>query len=172
MNATTLPASVPEVYDECDRLVMLTPCYGGQQTVLFRDSVHVAMTQAPRASFRCADGKIRSLPILAVAANLPGDSHIDRARNNIVHDFLATHYRHALFCDGDQPFEPQDIATTWVRLMSGVRVIGGCVALKILKTTFACNTIDDIRHRVDWLQARRPRRDRRQVARLRPVEDR
>jgi hypothetical protein len=144
MNPTDAPASAP-VYDEADRLVMLTPCYGGQQTVLFRDSVHVALTQQPKALFRCADGKVRSLPILAMAVNLPGDSHIDRARNNIVHDFEATPYRHALFCDGDQPFEPQDIALTWVRLMSGVRVVGGCVALKVLKTTFACNTINDVR---------------------------
>lgn len=131
----------PAIYDETDRLVMLTPCYGGLQTVLFRDSVHVAITQQPKALFRCADGKVRNLPILAMAINLPGDSHIDRARNNIIHDFLATPYRHALFCDGDQPFEPHDIALTWVRLMSGVRVIGGSVALKILKTTFACNTV-------------------------------
>lgn len=130
-----------EVYAESDRLVMLTPCYGGNQTVLFRDSVHVALTQSPRANFRCDDGKVRSLPILAMAINHPGDSHIDRARNKIVHDFEQTHYKYALFCDGDQPFEPQDIALTWFRLMSGVRVLGGCVALKTLKTTFACNTI-------------------------------
>lgn len=135
----------PEAYDEKDRLVMLTPCYGGQQTVIFRDSVHVALSQGPRANFRCADGKIRNLPILAMAINLPGDSHIDRARNNIIHDGLKTPYRNFLFCDGDQPFEMQDIAITWMRLMTGVRIIGGTVALKVLKATFACNTIGDVR---------------------------
>lgn len=138
-------ASETAVYDEQDRLVMLTPCYGGQQTVIFRDSVHVALSQGPRANFRCADGKVRNMPILAMALNLPGDSHIDRARNNIIHDGLKTPYRHFLFCDGDQPFEMQDIALTWAHLMSGVRVIGGTVALKVLKATFACNTIEDIR---------------------------
>ncbi len=137
--------TTPEVYDERDRLVILTPCYGGLVTTLFRDSVHVVQTQAPKAYFRCADGQVRHLPIVAMAINHPGDSHIDRARNNIIHDFLATPYRLGLFIDGDQPFEPEDIAVTWVRLMSGVRVVGGTVALKIIKATFACNTVNNTR---------------------------
>lgn len=141
-SSTPSPQSAaPEIYDERDRLVILTPCYGGLVTTLFRDSLDFVRGTAPRANFRCADGKIRSLPIVAQAINYPGDSHIDRARNNLLHDFEQTHYRFGLWCDGDQPFEPEDIAMTWLRLMTGVRVLGGSVALKAIKTFFACNTI-------------------------------
>jgi len=134
-----------EIYDERDRLVILTPCYGGLVTTFFRDSLHTVQTTAPCAMFRCADGSVQRLPLVAMAINHPGDSHIDRARNKILHDFEQTHYRHALFCDGDQPFEPEDIAITWFRLMTGVRVLGGTVALKTIKTTFACNTLGNTR---------------------------
>lgn len=133
------PLAGQQIYDERDRLVILTPCFAHQVTTLFRDSVDVVLGTAPTARFRCADGKVRVLPLVAMALNQPNDSHIDRARNTILWHFEQTPYRLGLFCDGDQPFEPEHIARTWAHLMTGVRVLGGCVALKTIVTTFAAN---------------------------------
>jgi len=133
------PTRQRPVYDERDRLVILTPCFAHQVTTYFRDSVDRVLGSGLVADFRCADGSIQTLPVVAMAINQPNDSHIDRARNTILWHFEQTHYRAALFCDGDQPFEPYDIARTWTHLVSGVRVLGGCVALKSIVTTFAAN---------------------------------
>lgn len=127
------------IYDERDRLVILTPCFAHQVTTYFRDSVDRVLGGELTARFRCRDGSVHVMPIVAMAINQPNDSHIDRARNTILWHFEQTPYNLALFCDGDQPFTPEDIARTWSRLMSGVRVLGGCVALKTIVTTFAAN---------------------------------
>lgn len=127
------------IYDERDRLVILTPCFAHQVTTYFRDSVDRVLGGELTARFRCQDGSVHVMPIVAMAINQPNDSHIDRARNTILWHFEQTPYNLALFCDGDQPFTPEDIARTWSRLMSGVRVLGGCVALKTIVTTFAAN---------------------------------
>ena len=135
------PAEPPEppVYDERDRLVILTPCYGHQLTEGFAQSVLAVFAGAPSARFRLADGTVQSLPLVATLITQPGESHIDRARNTLVWQALSTHYRHFLWADADQPFEPHHIALTWTRLMNGHRVIGGSVALKTIVTTFAAN---------------------------------
>jgi hypothetical protein len=137
---TAVGDSTKPVYDERDRLVMLTPCYDSQVTTVFRDAVDMALS-LPTARFRMADGSVQMLPILALAINQPNDSHIDRARNTILWHFEQTHYRFAVFCDGDQPFEPEHIARTWFHLMSGVRVVGGLVAMKTIVPTYVCNAI-------------------------------
>jgi len=126
------------VFAERDRLVLLTPCYGFQCSTLFRDAVHLAL-QEPTARFRCADGKVRTLPIVAMAINKPGDSHIDRARNTTLFEYEQTPYQLACWMDGDQPFEPEHLARIWSHLMAGKRVVGGLVALKSIVPTFVCN---------------------------------
>ncbi len=137
--APSAASADPEVYDERDRLVILTPCFAFQVTTLFRDSLDQVLMGAPTARFRLADGSVRMLPVVANAINQPNDSHIDRARNTLLWHALRTPYRNFLWADGDQPFEPEHIARTWAHLMSGVRVLGGSVALKTIVTTFAAN---------------------------------
>lgn len=131
------PSGAP-VYEERDRLVLLTPCYGHMASVHFRNAVTLAQSY-PTARFRCADGKVRSLPIMAGALDQPGDSHIDRARNTALWHFMQKPYRFGLWMDGDQPFEPEHVARIWSHLMSGKRVVGGLVALKSIVPTFVCN---------------------------------
>jgi hypothetical protein len=127
------------VHDEADRLVILTPCYGHQLTESFVQSFLSVYAGAPSARFRLPDGSVQVLPIVATLITQPGESHIDRGRNTLIWQARQTHYRNFLWADADQPFEPHHIAITWARLMSGVRVIGGSVALKTIVTTFAAN---------------------------------
>lgn len=131
-------SSDPVVYDERDRLVLLTPCYGHLVSTEFRDSVTLAQ-QYPTARFRCTDGRVRILPVLAGAQSQPGDSHIDRARNTALWHFLQRPYRFGCWMDGDQPFQPEHLARIWAHLMSGKRVVGGLVAAKTIVPTFVCN---------------------------------
>lgn len=137
----SVPLNPPEqsVYDERDRLVILTPCYGGKLDEPFAQSVIAVLIGAPTALFRLADGRVQELPVVATIITQPGESHIDRGRNTLIWQSRRTHYRNFLWIDADQPFLPGDIAMTWVRLMSGVRVLGGSVALKTLVATFAAN---------------------------------
>lgn len=127
------------VYDEADRLVILTPCYGHQLTEAFVQSFLSVYAGVPSANFRLPNGSVVSLPIVATLITQPGESHIDRGRNTLIWQARQTHYRNFLWADADQPFEPHHIALTWARLMSGVRVLGGSVALKTIVTTFAAN---------------------------------
>lgn len=158
--ALSVPASPKEsIYDERDRLVILTPCYGHQLTEQFAQSAIAVLNGAPTARFRLEDGSVHSLPIVATLITQPGESHIDRARNTLLWQAMQTHYRHFLWADADQPFEPHHIALTWARLMSGVRVLGGSVALKTIVTTFAANLEHGKTHRDRDPQGLLPGRD-------------
>lgn len=126
------------VYEEKDRMVLITPCYGYQCGTQFRDAVTLAL-QVPTARFKCSDGVVRSLSIVAMALNKPGDSHIDRARNTALFEFEQHPYRFGCWMDGDQPFEPGHLARIWAHLMNGKRVVGGLVALKSIVPTYVCN---------------------------------
>jgi hypothetical protein len=126
------------VFDERDRLVIITPCYGHMVSVHFRNSLDLARAY-PTARFRCADGQVRLLPVVAGALDQPGDSHIDRARNTALFTFMQQRYNLGCWMDGDQPFEPEHTGRIWTHLMQGKRVVGGLVALKSIVPTFVCN---------------------------------
>jgi len=132
--------SEPSVFDEKDRIVILTPCYDWQMTTIYADAITLCQ-QYPQARFRLADGSVQLLPVVASVIKLPNDSHIDRARNSILWSFEQTHYTMGLWMDADEPPEPEHIARFWKHLMHGVQIVTGLVALKDIVPTFVCNTL-------------------------------
>lgn len=80
-------------------LVIGTPCYGGQVTSLYTQSV----LKFQKACFGRGD-----VQLLSVAQW--GDSLLTRARQGIVTQFLANEAAsHLLFVDGDRGFEPDQV---------------------------------------------------------------
>lgn len=130
----------PQIFDERDRIVILTPCYDWSETTIYSDAIALCK-QFPTARFRLADGTVQLLPVVAASLKLPNDSHIDRARNSLLWSFEQTHYRMGLWMDGDQPPEPEHIGRFWQHLMRGVKIVTGLVALKDIVPTFVCNTL-------------------------------
>lgn len=128
------------VFDESERIIILTPCFDRQSTTDYNESLTLCK-QFPTAKFRLADGSVQSLPVVAGSLWIANESHIDRARNSLLYEFERMHYKFALFMDGDQPFTPEDIKSLWQHLMRGVRVVCGLVALKSIVPTFVCNSI-------------------------------
>ena len=137
-------APVAAVYPSIrDRIVILTPVFAHMchedyvrscETVLARD------LGAPMAKFRAEDGSIVTLPIVAAVARLPNDSHINRARNTMLHIFEREfNLRFALFVDGDIRFAPTDIIRIWQHLMHGREFVAGHYAMKTLVPTFVAN---------------------------------
>lgn len=130
----------PDVFDEADRIVILTPCFDRHSTTDYNESLTLCK-QFPLAKFRLADGTVQLLPVVAASIWFSNESHIDRARNSLLYQFEQKHYRFGLFMDADQPFEPDQIASLWRHLINGVRVVCGLVALKSIVPTFVCNTL-------------------------------
>lgn len=132
--------SAPAIYDERDRLVLLTPCADWHLTQVYVDSRDLCR-QLPTARFRLPDGSVQVLPIIAQCITFTNDSHIDRQRNSLLWEFEKTHYRFGAFMDSDQSFTPEDIGRIWVQLMQGVPLVCGLVALKHIVPTFVANTL-------------------------------
>ncbi len=130
----------PRVFDECDRIVILTPCFDRQSTTDYNESLALCK-QVPSARFRMADGSVQILPVVAASLWFSNESHIDRGRNSLLFQFEQKHYRFGAFIDADQPFTPEHIASLWNHLVNGVRIVCGLVALKSIVPTFVCNTI-------------------------------
>jgi hypothetical protein len=128
---------------ERDRLVILTPCFAHQCHEDYVRSCEAVLARdlgAPMAKFRTEDGSIVTLPIVACALRLPNDSHIDRARNTMLHLFEhEVPYRFALFIDGDIQFSPTDVTRIWMHLMHGRAFACGHYAMKTLVPTFVAN---------------------------------
>ncbi len=135
----SVDASKP-VYDESQRIVILTPCFDRQATTDYQESLFLCR-QLPSARFRMADGSVQILPIVADNIWFSNESHIDRARNSLSYEAEKKHYRYVLWWDGDQPAQPEDIAKIWTHLINGVRIVTGLVALKSIVPTFVCNTL-------------------------------
>ena len=140
MSNPTPESAGPDVFDEADRIIILTPCFDRHSTTDYNESLTLAK-QFPLAKFRMADGTVQLLPVVAASIWFSNESHIDRARNSLLYQFEQKHYRFGLFMDADQPFEPDQIASLWRHLINGVRVVCGLVALKSIVPTFVCNTL-------------------------------
>lgn len=110
-------------------LVIATPCYGGTVWQPFTAS---ALETAHELSAR----KISHGWLWA-----PGDSLVQRARNNLVAEFLALpRASHLLFIDADIEWKALDV----VRLLGHDRdIIGGVYPKKILPTALAMNPLLD-----------------------------
>jgi hypothetical protein len=137
--APRAPMSAP-VYEERDRIVLLTPCADWHLTQVYVDSRDLCR-QLPTARFRMADGSVQVLPVIAQCLTFTNDSHIDRQRNSLLWEFEKTHYRFGAFMDSDQPFTPEDMGRIWIQLMQGAPLVCGLVALKSIVPTFVANTL-------------------------------
>jgi hypothetical protein len=71
--------------------------------------------------------KLRDLGISQTIELPDGESHIDRARNNVVARFLQSPATHLMFIDSDQAFTPQDVLHL---VESGKDLIGALIPKK------------------------------------------
>lgn len=126
------------VYDERDRLVLLTPCFDCYCTTYWHTSV-TECRMGPVAQFRLADGSIEILPILAEVITLSHESHIDRARNTLAYVFEQGRWRFGLWMDGDQQFTRDNLRRLWLHLLHGHLVVGGLVAFKSVVPRYVGN---------------------------------
>ncbi len=128
------------VYDERDRLVILTPCYDWSCTTLWQASIDTCRL-APVAQFRLADGSIQVLPVVAGFRTLASESHIDRARNTLSWILEQDPWRFGLWFDADQELLPDHVRRLWLHLVHGHPVVGGCVAFKSVVPRFVTNRV-------------------------------
>lgn len=126
------------VYDERDRLVLLTPCFDCYCTTYWHTSVSECRA-GPVAQFRLPDGSIEILPILADVITLSHESHIDRARNTLAYVFEQGRWRFGLWMDGDQQFTRDNLRRLWLHLLHGHPVVGGLVAFKSVVPRYVGN---------------------------------
>lgn len=82
-------------------ILFATPCYGGHVTAPYMRS--------------CVDLK-ETLTRLGVAHDwllMWNESLVQRARNNLVVEFMRSDYRKLMFIDADIEFTPEDVAALW-----------------------------------------------------------
>lgn len=89
-------------------LMVATPTYGGIEPAFVESILHL-------------QEHLRRLGVAYHFRFLPGESHINRARNRLVYEFLETKFTHLLFLDADIAFHPD----TAVRLLTSGRDVVG-----------------------------------------------
>ncbi len=97
------------------RLAIATPCYGGQVTEGYLQSMFALVAA-------CMELK---LPVMLLT--IANESLITRGRNELVHQFLKTKGTHLMFIDADIQFKPDDVINM---LKKNVDVIAGAYPLK------------------------------------------
>lgn len=130
--------AVPMVFDERDRIVVGTPCYGGNVKMGFMTSYNEALLHV-HIRVTGENGEPELQPLIAESMFLDKESHIDRARNKIVAKFLAGRYNWLLFIDADIVFPAQAIARLWQHGMIGKKIVTAPYALKGVVPQFAIN---------------------------------
>lgn len=140
----------PQIFDEADRIVIATPCYGGQMHFEHMCSVVAALTQV-EARFRQKDGSVKMLPIIAERHYLDKESHIDRGRIKLANKFWRGEYNRLLFIDADIVFEPEHLATLWLHSMRGSKLVCAPYAMKGVVPQFAVNVAKGATKRDDGL---------------------
>lgn len=129
-----------DIYPESHRIIILTPCFAFQLHDEMRKSVEAAKSLAAR--FRCADGQVRTLPVIADWFTLGNDSHVDRARNTLLHPWRKSPYRFGLWWDGDVQGPPRAVLRIWQHLMRNVHIVVGLYAMKTIVPTFVANIVE------------------------------
>lgn len=133
------PAKEPQVFNQQDRIVIATPCYGGQVRAEFMASMMDA-TQNLNARFM-HEGRPEIMSVVADFQRLQNESHIDRGRNKLANLFMATPYNWLLFIDSDVVFDAKDVARLWQHGMNGQKLVCGPYALKGVVPQFAVNIV-------------------------------
>ena len=110
-------------------VVIATPCYGGAVTVGYLRSLLATVSELSRLGIRTS--------LLATG----GDSLVQRARNTLAAEFLATEgATHLLWIDADIDWRAEDV----VRLLChDVDVVGGLYPKKTLPLEFVFHPADD-----------------------------
>ena len=139
--AAVSDASAPMVFDEADRIVIGTPCYGGNVKMGFMTSYNELLLHVS-IRVKNAAGDVELQPLVAESMFLDKESHIDRARNKIVAKFLATKYNWLLFIDSDIVFPAAAVARLWQHGMIGHKVVTAPYALKGVVPQFAINGLN------------------------------
>jgi hypothetical protein len=61
---------------------------------------------------------------------LCGDSYVDRAKNNLVHEFLKTDYTHLMIIDSDETWDVEGFARLIKAALSGCEIVAGLYPCK------------------------------------------
>jgi hypothetical protein len=138
VSSQTEDAPAPMVFDESDRIVIGTPCYGGNVKMGFMTSYNETLLHV-RIRVRNEQGEVELQPLVAESMFLDKESHIDRARNKIACKFLATKYNWLLYIDADIVFPGTAVARLWQHGMVGHKIVTAPYALKGVVPQFAIN---------------------------------
>ena len=140
-NETEQTSGAPMVFDDADRIVLGTPCYGGNVKMGFMTSYNEALLHVKiRVKDEAGETQLESL--IAESLFLDKESHIDRARNKIAAKFLASKYNWLLFIDSDIVFPAMAVARLWQHGMNGYKLVTAPYALKGVVPQFAINGVN------------------------------
>lgn len=133
--------ATPMVFDDADRIVLGTPCYGGNVKMGFMTSYNEALLHV-KIRVKDEAGEVQLESLIAESLFLDKESHIDRARNKIAAKFLASKYNWLLFIDSDIVFPAMAVARLWQHGMNGYHLVTAPYALKGVVPQFAINGIN------------------------------
>lgn len=145
------PTHATRSFSNRNRLVIATPCYGGNvkldyMNALFRASTELAVPVSSDS------GRIEHLPLVAGRLCIDKESHIDRARNRLVNHFLRdTDADRLLFIDADIVFEPAHVLELWRHGMRGHAVVAAPYAQKRVTLQYAFSPLTGARVERDGL---------------------
>lgn len=131
----------PATFSPQDRLIIATPCYGGNVKLGFMNALFRACTEL---SIRVRDeaGRTGVAPLVAGRLTIDKESHIDRARNKLANRFLRdTDANWLMFIDADVVFDPGHVAELWRHGMRGHKVVAAPYAMKRIVPQFAVNAL-------------------------------
>lgn len=124
-----------------DRVVVATPCYGGNVKLDYMNSLFRACTELA-IPVEGPNGAPVLAPLVAGRLHIDKESHIDRARNKLANRFLRdTPFDWLMFIDADVVFEPAHLMELWQHGMRGHRVVAAPYAMKRVATQFAVNAL-------------------------------
>ena len=127
--AATLP-------DTRDRLVIATPCAGGNVKLRYMNGLIRACTELA-VDVSTGDGGMRRQPLVGGRMFLETESHIDRARNKLSNRFLLdTDLNWLLFIDADIAFDPAHVLALWQHGQRGHRIVAATYAQKRLRLQY------------------------------------
>lgn len=133
------------VFAETDRIVIGTPCYGGNVKQEYLTS-YVATLLHITVPVRIEGSNAPTyMPIIAEGMFLDKESHIDRARNKVANRFLLTPYQWLLMVDSDIVWPIEAVARLWQHGMSGHKIVCAPYALKGILPQFAINAVKGTR---------------------------
>ena len=135
------PEEAGSVCTAQDRLVIATPCYGGNLKLGYVNALFRACTELS-VRVRTEDGRVGPAPLVAGRLHIDKESHIDRARNKLANRFLRdTDCNWLLFIDADVVFDPAHVAELWRHGQRGHSLVAAPYALKQVVPKFVITAL-------------------------------